>query len=222
MSIVERGRELLERAGIHEVQRSAVILVVVLTVVGLGIVGWRTLGGQPTVVLEESAPSDSGVSAPADQSSVDASSTAELCVHVVGAVRDPGVYVLENGARVADAIELAGGLLGNAAARAVNLARPVVDGEQIHVATIDEYEQGAVPIAGDAPEAPGDTGGKVELNSADAATLETLPGIGPATASAILSDREENGPFGRTEDLMRVAGIGAKKFEAVADLVVVR
>jgi competence protein ComEA len=150
-------------------------------------------------------------------------------VHVVGAVHAPGVYELEPGARVGDAVALAGGALGNAAPEGVNLAREVADGEQVHVPTADEWAAGGgqttaesvAPRSG-APGAGGAASGAVDINSADATVLETLPGVGPATAQKIIADREENGPFTAVEDLMRVAGIGEKKLDAIRDLVVVR
>jgi len=112
-------------------------------------------------------------------------------VHVTGAVSNPGVVSLEAGARVADAIEAAGGLAEGADESAVNLARPVRDGEQVYV-----------PLLGE------EGTGKVNLNRASSAELEGLPGIGPVLADRIVSDRDRNGPFATLDDLARVPGVG--------------
>lgn len=141
-----------------------------------------------------------------------------LTVHVVGAVRRPGVYVLAPGSRASDAVSAAGGLLGNAEQSGINLARQVTDGEQL-----------AVPVVGASPPAAASAGigrqgegGRVELNTATVDDLDTLPGVGPATAQKIIADRTENGPFRTVEDLMRVPGIGTKRFETLKDMIVVR
>jgi competence protein ComEA len=144
-------------------------------------------------------------------------------VHVVGAVRHPGVQRLASGARVADAVQAAGGLLGNAAAEGVNLARIVQDGEQIVVPTRDQWAAStAGAAAGSAGARAGPGGGKVDINSADVATLDTLPGVGPTTAQRIVADREANGPFASVKDLGRVPGIGDKKLGSLKDLICVR
>lgn len=155
-----------------------------------------------------------------------ASST--VYVHVVGAVRHPGMYELPGGARVADAVEAAGGLSGNAAQAGVNLARAVSDGEQIGVPTLDEFASGgaslAAPATGGGATAGAGTsaGALVNINAADVAALDTLPGVGPSTAAKIVADREANGPFASPDDLGRVTGIGPKKLEELKPLVSVR
>ena len=160
-----------------------------------------------------------------------ASST--VYVHVVGAVRHPGMYALAGGARVADAVAAAGGLAGNAAQASVNLARPVADGEQVAVPTLDEVARGTAPAGGAAPPAggaaqtggsvaAGSSAGPVNINTADATALDVLPGVGPSTAQKIVADREANGPFTSPDDLGRVAGIGPKKLEELKPRVCVR
>lgn len=142
---------------------------------------------------------------------------ATVTVHVVGEVRRPGVYRLPGGSRAADAVAAAGGLLGPADQAAVNLARVVADGEQIAVPR--EGEGGVVGAAvGTAGAA---RPGKIDLNTASEAQLDTLPGVGPATAAKIVSDRTENGPFRTVDDLLRVPGIGPSKFDSLKDLVTV-
>lgn len=160
-----------------------------------------------------------------------ATQTATAFVHVVGAVRRPGMYELAADARVADAIDAAGGALANAAPAGVNLARAVADGEQIVVPTADEFASGGGAAAqGSQVPAPAGAGGAgisaagalVNINTADAAALDTLPGVGPSTAAKIVSDREANGPFASPDDLGRVAGIGPKKLEELKPRVCVR
>jgi len=139
---------------------------------------------------------------------------ATVTVHVVGEVRHPGVYELPGGARVRDVVRAAGGLLGAADEAAVNLARVAVDGEQIAVP-----RKGATAAGVAGPTGTAASPGKVDLNTATAAELDALPGVGPATAAKIISDRTANGPFRSVDDLMRVSGIGPAKFDALKDLV---
>ncbi|WP_460720712.1 ComEA family DNA-binding protein [Microbacterium aureliae] len=136
-------------------------------------------------------------------------------VHVSGAVRREGLYVLAPGARVVDAIAAAGGYADGADRAAVNLARAVVDGEQLHVPV-----PGEAPAAGGAGAGDGATaGGPVDLNTADAGALETLPRIGPALAERIIDWRTRNGGFRSVDDLLAVPGIGETILEGLRDLV---
>lgn len=157
---------------------------------------------------------------------------AAIYVHVGGEVVRPGVVQLTEGARVFDAVEAAGGLTEAASAESVNLARQVQDGEQITILGADEAAaQAASGAASSAGAASAGTtssassatasGGLVNINTADAAALVTLPGIGEKTAQKIIDDREANGPFSSVDDLTRVSGIGDKKLEAVRDLICV-
>jgi competence protein ComEA len=141
-----------------------------------------------------------------------------LFVHIVGAVRDPGVYKLKEGARVIDAVRAAGGLRRSADVMAVNMARVLADGEQIIVPRrarpADPAEPGTAPPA-EAADA------LVNINTAGAGELETLPGIGPVLAQRIIDYREQHGPFVKPEDLMDVSGIGPKTYESIAPHVTV-
>lgn len=145
---------------------------------------------------------------------------ATLYVHVDGAVIAPGLYRLAPGARVVDAVAAAGGFADTAERGAVNLARPVDDGEQIVVPVVGAppADAGGGASGGAAPGgAAGD--GKIDLNTADAAALDTLPRIGPALAERILAWRDENGRFTSVDDLLAVPGIGDKMLESLRDLV---
>jgi competence protein ComEA len=148
-----------------------------------------------------------------DAVETDAAAGASVFVHVSGAVATPGMYVLGEGARVVDAIAAAGGFAAGADEAAVNLARPLSDGEQLYV-----------PAAGEAPAPQGAAAvgdGRVNLNTADAAQLDTLPRIGPAMAARIIEWRDANGRFTSVEDLLAVPGIGDKMLETLRDLVTV-
>ena len=156
-----------------------------------------------------------GAATPAETIAVDADAVAtvddaELYVHVSGAVRHPGLYRLRDGARVVDAVAAAGGLAEGADEGGVNLARPVSDGEQL-----------VVPRQGEQVDASASGDGRINLNTATGAELETLPRIGPATAQRIIDWREANGRFTSVEDLLAVSGIGDKMLEALRPLVTV-
>lgn len=145
-----------------------------------------------------------------------------LYVHVVGAVNNPGLYELDDGARVAAAITAAGGFTEDAASESVNLARELSDGEQVMVSIRSDNGQVCNPATQLTMEAgAANTSGLVNINLADAQELTSLPGIGESTALKIVTDRQANGPFDAIEDLKRVSGIGDKKFEALRELICV-
>src|SRR5699024_3611737 len=148
-----------------------------------------------------------------------ASSTtpATMMIHVTGAVHDPGLVELPAGARVAEALEAAGGMRDDAVPGRLNLARPLHDGEQVFVSDTEQQssEVVAAGAGGSGGERPASTGGStapVDLNTATRAELEALPGVGPATAEAILAWRRDHGRFTRIEELQEVDGIGPKTF----------
>jgi competence protein ComEA len=131
------------------------------------------------------------------------------------------VYELAPGARVRDALEAAGGPTADAAEHELNLAAPLTDGTRMYVPAAGEEVAGPLVVApaGAGDESPGATGGPVDVNRATVEELVTLPGVGPATATAIVEDRARNGPFAGVEDLDRVPGIGPAKLDALRDLV---
>jgi len=129
-----------------------------------------------------------------------------VVVHVVGAVTVPGVVSLPGGSRVADAIEAAGGATGEADLTGVNLARTLVDGEQLYVPRPGEVAPGAPGVVDD---------GRVDLNHATQGELETLPGVGPVLAGRIVAAR----PFTSVDSLERVSGIGPSTMARLRDLV---
>ena len=139
---------------------------------------------------------------------------AVLFVHVLGQVARPGLYELSEGDRAVDAVAAAGGFTATADPGGINLARLLSDGEQLVVPAVGE-----VPAASGGGAGGGGGAGKINLNSADAATLDTLPRIGPAMAQRIIDWREANGRFSSVDDLLAVAGIGQKTLDGLRDLV---
>jgi competence protein ComEA len=154
---------------------------------------------------------------PGPGTSATGSAHARVVVDVVGAVRRPGLYRLEQGSRIADAIARAGGATPKAILAQVNLAAPLADGEQIVVPK--RGAPGAVPGPASAsgvgaPNAP------VQLSTATLEQLDSLPGIGPATAQKILDYRTKHGAFSSVDELDAVSGIGPKRLDQLRDLVV--
>ena len=139
-----------------------------------------------------------------------------ILVHVAGAVRRPGLYEIASGARIADAIDLAKGPKPTADLSALNLAEPLTDGQKIEVPRRGEDVQITAPTT----PVPGSTtsavpGGTININTADQITLETIPGIGPVTAQAIIAYRTEVGSFSSIEQLLEVSGIGPATLESM-------
>jgi len=202
-------------------------LLVVALVAG---VAWYRLG-----VSSSSADSGAGTPAPATapvaprSAAVGATTTTagaseDVTVHVAGAVARPGVYELDGGARVIDAVESAGGGVPEADLDRLNLAEKLVDGERVLVQKVGDP---AVAAAPGVPGGSGETGstgapaGPINVNTATLAELETLPGIGPTLAQAIIAERDRRGGFRAVNELRSVRGIGDKRFADIEPLVTV-
>lgn len=225
---MERVRDLLARAGLAGLSDRAILALGVACVVVVAFAAWRfwpagSAGGAALEVTEVTADVAADEPAAGLAASEATATAASVTVHVVGAVHRPGVYALAEGSRVRDALAAAGGCVGDAMLEAVNLARILADGEQVRIPTAEEVAAGTVAAASGgvsaagAAASPGAAGGKVNINTASVTELDTLPGVGPSTAQKIVDDRTANGPFKRIEDLMRVSGIGEKKFESLKD-----
>ncbi len=167
----------------------------------------------------------------------------DITVHVVGAVVVPGVYTVPWASRVVDAVSAAGGPTSDADLSALNMALPLADADQVYVPSRGRQSTPRTvpttrprrtnPTHSTVPQAMavvttavvsppiGSAGGRVNINTADAATLESLPGVGPSTAKAIVAHRQANGPFSSPEGLLDVKGIGDGKFAAMRPLVTV-
>ncbi len=140
-----------------------------------------------------------------------------IMVHVTGRVLRQGVYDLNEGARVIDAVEKAGGSLDDADLERINLAQPLIDGQQVFIPKVlQEGDEARLASQQVLPVDP-----RVNINRADQSELETLPGIGAVKARSIISHREKNGPFHSVEDLLQVSGIGEKTLESITDQVTV-
>jgi len=192
----------------------------VLVVVGLAVAVFVTAitpRGASSVLAPSSPaasplPGSSGAARGAAASGA-GSQGAVIYVHILGQVNDPGLYALHDGDRAVDVVAAAGGLTATADPASLNLARFLSDGEQIVVPAVGEAPPASVAVGGTA------IPGKVNINTADETTLETLPRVGPAMAARILAWRSANGRFTAIEDLMSVSGIGEKTFEGLKDLV---
>ena len=206
-----RGRVLLGPAQL------AVVLVVIA--VCLAATAWWVVLSDPEAAEDlAAAPAGGLVDVPsADPSSTAGSAPATVTVDVAGKVRRPGIAVLGAGARVVDALEAAGGVRAGVDVAGLNLARLLVDGEQVLV--------GVPPVPGVAASAPAPPDGAstalVNLNTADASQLDTLPDVGPVTAEAILSWRTEHGAFASVDELLEVDGIGEATLAKIAPHVTV-
>lgn len=224
-------RRVMRRFGLTGARGALVALVTLSCAAGgLGAV-WQSR--EATSIIERRAPAEAGDTSGevADKQLTqpdEKPQPAIYVVHVDGAVASPGVVTLEGkGLRVFDAVTKAGGLLDDADTTSVNLAEPLSDGAKIHIPSEGEAlvaEQG-VPAAGQ-HETMGATGSAeavslVNINTATSEELQVLSGVGEATATAIIREREANGPFAVPEDLMRVSGIGEKKFAKVRDQICV-
>jgi competence protein ComEA len=192
---------------------AVVLVLVVLGVAALGAAARTAAGTSGAVVPLDGAstPTDAGASAGTAEGdpAVDA---APIYVHVLGAVVSPGLYTLASDARVVDAIAAAGGFAEAADPASVNLARTLSDGEQIVVTKAGEAPPPGGPAGttggGASGAAPGAAGAPINLNTATAAELESLPRIGPALAERIIAWRTGNGPFRLVDELLSVPGIG--------------
>lgn len=149
--------------------------------------------------------------------------TNHYVIHIDGAVVTPGVYSIDKDAapRVQDFVDLAGGLTPEADTTLINLAAYIQDGQKLHIPKEGEETLDSASAGSHANEqvsaAPEEKSLKVNINTATADELQTLPGVGKATAENIVSDRDKNGPFAAIEDLMRISGIGQKKFDKLKE-----
>jgi competence protein ComEA len=207
--------------------------VAVLVLLAVGIALSAASSARGSSALEQTSPRASSSSGrPSDATARPASAApttaagGTVFVHIVGRVASPGLYEVPAGSRAVAVVEAAGGFAESADQGALNLARPVVDGEQIVVTAVGETPTApsAPPQGSSSAAAAGSsaTSGAVDLNAADAAALQTLRGVGPATAAAILAWRDEHGRFESVDDLLDVPGIGEKKLDALRDSVVAR
>ena len=194
---------------------AGIALLVVICIVQCGVEGARAASSDAYPLAEKSSSNESAV----EQSSEDHEAPC-IYVHVDGAVSNPGLYALEQDSRIDDALQAAGGFAEDAATNSVNLAQKISDGMKITILTEEQW-QSAQDSRQWGDGGAGNTTTMVNINTATSAQLQSLPGIGPSLASRIISDRERNGPFSHVYDIMRVSGIGQKKYEAIEALICV-
>ena len=157
-----------------------------------------------------------------EQASVEGTIPASICVHVGGCVASPGVVYLDEGSRVADAIEAAGGLTGDASSDSLNLARVLSDGEQVIVASVESVSTSPAPgVEPVISQNASSSAGKVNINTATASELQQISGIGQSKAQKIVEYREAKGHFSSIDEIVNVSGIGDKTLEAIRDMICV-
>lgn len=201
--------------------RAHLAVVTVLVLVGLVGAGWALFRARPVAVAGPGAVVAT-VAPPAGGgggvASASASPPVELVVHVVGAVRRPGLVRLPDGARVQDAVDAAGGLTRDARPGRLNLAEMLRDGQQVVLGSVrdpvSEVRDGSTPTEGSAGPRPSSSA--LDLNRATATELEQLPGVGPVTAAAIVAWRTQHGRFSAVAELQQVDGIGPKTYAQIA------
>jgi competence protein ComEA len=205
-----------------EISRSQLVAYAAFAILVVA-VGVRFMRGQPPAAAPAATVASASASASrgaGDGVSVARPAAAGSVVHVAGAVREPGVYRLPAGARVRDAVERAGGAKSSGDVNAINLAAKVVDGQQVVVPARVRGggAASAVPTASSGA-AGAASGPPISLNNATAEQLDTLDGVGPATAQKIIAWRTQHGGFRSVADLGQVPGIGPKKLAALKDKV---
>jgi competence protein ComEA len=200
-------------------------LVAVMVVIGLAVTGWWVVRGQARTVVAAEAPAPvAGLATPVESetdpvsvTSPSASDTgATVTVDVTGKVRRPGIVVLDSGSRVVDALKAAGGVRPGVDTGSLNLARVLVDGEQIVVGVPVATGVNGMPMPSASP-----GGALVNLNTATQTELESLPEVGPVTAQSILAWRSEHGAFSSVDELLEVDGIGDATLATIAPHVTV-
>lgn len=224
-----RARATSALAGLRPARVAAGVATVVVTALAAA---WLLRAPAPPV--EASLPparplastASSAASAATPPALTTSTAAAVVVVQAAGAVARPGVYQLPAGARVADVIAAAGGVTADADPAAVLLAAMVADGERVYVPRVGEVPPAPVGPAGAGGSAANgaaesEPAGPVNLNAATEAELDSLPGVGPATAAAIVAHRETAGPFASVDQLLDVRGIGPAKLEALRPLVTV-
>lgn len=203
-------------------EKITIILLLIVIIIGGGIVLYKNINSEEKITINRaSAISENN---PAIQKEVP-----PLIIHITGAVKNPGVYQLKSTDRVVDAVKIAGGATEEANLDAINLAALLKDGQKIIVPSKIYNENGEEinkNIDNNAEamysSSSGSIYGKININTANASMLQSLPGIGPVLSERIIEYRNQNGFFGVIDDIKDVSGIAEKKFEGIKDLICVQ
>ena len=213
-------------------QKLVLVIIIVAVIIGIGIYGFISMSTEETeldlneiLAVENIHQDNQEVNGVVEKESI------HIIVHITGEVNHAGVFQLSEGARVADAIEAAGGATKEADLESINLAYILADGQKIYIPNKKDKENNEQKTyitteSGDTISVENNStqkgvNAKVNINTANQSELETLPGIGPSLASKIIEYREQNGKFNSIEELKNVKGIGDARFEDLKDDVII-
>jgi len=206
-------------------EKISIIVLVVIIIIGLGVILYKNTAYKENVVINPSSDN-------LENNSTVKVDSQPIIIHIVGAIKNPGVYKLKQNDRVIDAVKIAGGETEEANLDAINLAAFIKDGQKI-IVPYRMYNKPNDEINGNISKnteevyyfnssLSSSSSGKININTANTATLQTLSGIGPVLSDKIIEYRKENGLFGVIDDIKNVSGIGEKKFEGIKDLICVQ
>lgn len=221
--LLEKSKKYMEKCREHRqiISAAAIILIVIAAVVFFGDYGEKDeipvqfLQEEEANGFTEDIQISEGTDKQAGDDTEEEMSVSRIYVDISGQVKRPGVYQVDEGTRMFEVIEEAGGLLSTAQIDQVNQAEIVTDGQKIVIPK--EGEQGEM-TEGSVSEM---SGGLININTADSQALQEISGVGPATAEKIIDYRNQNGRFRKKEDLKNVSGIGEKTFEKIKDKITV-
>ena len=203
-------------------EKITIILLLILIIIGAGIVLNKNINREDNFIVN----SASNISENNPTMQIE---TPSVIIHIAGAVKNPGVYQLKSTDRIVDAVKIAGGETEEANLDVINLAALLKDGQKIIVPYKTYSETGEEintntynPTASAYSSSPASTSAKININTANANLLQTLPGIGPVLSERIIEYRNQNGLFGVIDEIKDVSGIGEKKYEGIEDLICVQ
>lgn len=207
-------------------KKQKILLIIIISIITLGIIYYSQIV-KTTEEFDIDEQNLEIVENKTEEKTEDIDQVAKIIVHVSGAVKQEGIVELEENSRVADAIELAGGVREDAYMKDVNLAELLEDGMKIYIPSKEEVENqkesgnyvGNTNTSNKNTTDKNDLNSKVNINTATKEELDTLPGIGESTANKIINYREENGKFKSIEEIKEVSGMGDSKFEQIKDLI---
>ncbi len=202
-------------------EKITIILLLIVIIVGVGIVLNKNINKEDNFIINRA--SDISENKPAIQIEIP-----PVIIHIAGAVKNPGVYHLKSTDRIVDAVKIAGGAIEEANLDSINLASLLKDGQKIIVPyktyseTGEEINTNIYNYVESVYSSSVSTSAKININTANANMLQTLPGIGPVLSERIIEYRNQNGLFGMIDDIKDVSGIAEKKYEGIKDLICVQ